>query len=309
MKGITNIQKVEESVNRLAENCTDHLIDTKDVQFIDLEEISISGQRHELRPQAQSLIATRYSIPLPYLKRCSRELQSANLNHWLAKEQNDQMFFRFSGNDVRAVFTPRYRPVDNHEIINRLYDIGYSPETICQSYLDEEFLSINIPDEAKTFGIARNDKIVPGVSICNSEVGVSALKISTYFLRLVCTNGLIGKTQVASSFRHISRKIIIDFPEVMTAVGYSLGRQKDQFRISLESKVDDPQSTMIAFNKQFMLQKIEIEAVNWAWKYEAGHTMFNVVNTYTRAAEYQLISAESSYKLQKVGGDILALLK
>jgi len=34
---------------------------------------------------------------------------------------------------------------------------------------------------------------------------------------------------------------------------------------------------------QFQLGKIEKEAVEWARPLEAGDTMFNVVNTYTRA--------------------------
>ena len=35
----------------------------------------------------------------------------------------------------------------------------------------------------------------------------------------------------------------------------------------------------------------------------AGDTMFAVVNSYTRAAQFKGLSAESSYKLQRVGGN------
>ncbi len=41
---------------------------------------------------------------------------------------------------------------------------------------------------------------------------------------------------------------------------------------------------------------------------EAGDTMFNVVNTYTRAAQYEGLDAESSYRLQRIGGNILGML-
>ncbi len=70
----------------------------------------------------------------------------------------------------------------------------------------------------------------------------------------------------------------------------------------------NPESTIETFNRQFQLGKIEKEAVEWAWPLEAGDIMFNVVNAYTRAAQFEGLTAESSYRLQKVGGDILTML-
>ena len=46
----------------------------------------------------------------------------------------------------------------------------------------------------------------------------------------------------------------------------------------------------------------------WAWPQEAGDTLFAVVNSYTRAAQFAGLPAESSYKLQKVGGNVLGML-
>jgi hypothetical protein len=37
--------------------------------------------------------------------------------------------------------------------------------------------------------------------------------------------------------------------------------------------------------------------------------MFNVVNTYTRAAAAEALPAELSFKLERVGGEILGLLR
>jgi hypothetical protein len=50
------------------------------------------------------------------------------------------------------------------------------------------------------------------------------------------------------------------------------------------------------------------EAIEWAWQREAGDTMFNIVNTYTRSAQFEGLSAEPSYRLQKVGGMILEMV-
>ena len=71
----------------------------------------------------------------------------------------------------------------------------------------------------------------------------------------------------------------------------------------------DPEATINNFNRQFQLDKEETEAVGWALPLEYGQTMFHVVNVYTKAAQYQGLPAESGYKLQKVGGAILGMVK
>jgi len=40
-----------------------------------------------------------------------------------------------------------------------------------------------------------------------------------------------------------------------------------------------------------------------------GKTMFHVINAYTRAAEFEGLSAEASYELQKVGGIVLGMVR
>jgi len=73
--------------------------------------------------------------------------------------------------------------------------------------------------------------------------------------------------------------------------------------------VDNPTMTLESFNRQFQLSKPEKGAVESAWPQESGDRMFNIVQTYTRAANAKDLSAESSHKLQKVGGMILDMVK
>jgi len=73
--------------------------------------------------------------------------------------------------------------------------------------------------------------------------------------------------------------------------------------------VTDLESTINNFNRQFQFGKEETEAVEWAYTSEYGYTMFNIVNIYTKASQYQGLPAESSHKLQKVGGAILGMVR
>ena len=94
----------------------------------------------------------------------------------------------------------------------------------------------------------------------------------------------------------------------MGKVSYELGAQKQKIGLSMESPVENPLQTIESFNRQFNLNQLQKEAVEWAWPQEMGDNMFAVVNTYTRASQFKNLSAENSYQLQRVGGNILGML-
>jgi hypothetical protein len=307
MSSMTTLEKVYDRVANMARLHEDRLIPVDDVSFTDLESVCISGATYNLRPIAQQNICYRLGIPIHYLRKCPQHIQQNNLNYWIKHEKNEKLFFRFDGGDVRAIFTPRYIPTDNKEVLDRLLEHGYKPNTRVQCSLDDEFMLVSVPDDRETFRI-NGDRMTPGISISNSEVGLAALSISTFTLRLVCTNGMISKTEVSASYRHVSDNLLSSLPGVLNELKAGFGQQREQFQISLESKVDNPEATIDSFNRQFELRKEEKEAVEWALTQEYGFTMFSVVNTYTKAAQYELLSAESRFRLQKVGGTVLGMV-
>jgi len=236
-------------------------------------------------------------------------VQAYNLDHWIKEEKNEKLFFRFDGEEVRAIFTPKYQPVDNFEVLERLDSLNYPPPaTPVQCHLDAEFMSLSILDGKQTFSL-NGDKFTPGISVVNSEIGLACLRIASFILRLICTNGLIAKTEVKVAYKHLSLKALAEFPQVLGRVSLELGKKRDQFRISLQSKVDDPLATIESFNRQFQLTNQQTKAVESGWSKEGGDTMFNVVNAYTRGSQFDGLSAESSYRLQRVGGTVLEMVK
>jgi hypothetical protein len=270
--------------------------------------MKIGDERHTLRTVAQRSIAWRLGIPYNYLAKCPPELQKEQMSYWIKSERREKLFVRFDGEEVRAVFTPRYKPVDNFEVLARLDEMGYGPDTKVQCSLDGEFMLLSIPDGKRSFKIG-SDKMTPGLALSNSEVGLASLSVSAFILRLVCTNGMVAKTEISASYRHVSTKILTELPQVFDQVGNGLGKQKDRLKLSLESPVTDPLATIERFNRQFALGEREKEAVALSWPKEAGETMFNVVNTYTRAAAIEGLPAESSFRLQRVGGEVLGMLR
>ena len=307
MNNITTLEKVFNRVDELSQSCFDQNVNVNDLSFDNLDSVSIAGESHPLQTIAQRSISWRLGIPFQYLRKCPPEIQSLNLNYWIEHEENDQLFFRFDGQEVRAIFTPKYKPVDNFEICERLDSLGYGPDTQVQCSLDPGFMSLSIMDGKKAFDI-NGDKFKPGISISNSEVGLSSLGIAAFILRLICTNGMVSKTEISASYRHVSTKILDEFPVTMDKVSFELGAQKQRISLSMESSVDEPLKTIETFNRQFNLNQPQKDAVEWAWPQEMGDNMFAVVNTYTRASQFKDLSAENSYHLQRVGGNILGML-
>jgi len=105
---------------------------------------------------------------------------------------------------LRAVFTERYTELDNLQVLSRMLEYGFDPAQEVHYILDGSMMVLKMPDRARTFGLAQNDKLVPGISISNSEVGILAFTLECYIFRLACSNGLITKTAIANRFKHIS---------------------------------------------------------------------------------------------------------
>lgn len=304
MERQTTLGQVRDQVELLASTCHDAMVDRRDIEFDSLDTIRIAGRAYGLRPVAIRAIATRLGVPWSYLERCPVHLQAMNLNHWLKYERNDQLFVRFDGDEVRAVFTPRYVPVDNIALLDRLVDLGYGTDTEVVVHLDAEFMSLSIPDGSKAFSI-KGDRFTPGLSIANSEVGLSSVTVSAYFLRLVCTNGMVAKTGVESRYRHVSATILDRLPDRIRELESRIEATSGQIRLTKESPVENPQATMEAINRRFQLSALERQAVEWGWRHEEGATMFHVIQAYTRGAQHPALPAAEKHHLEQVGGCVL----
>ena len=313
--GMTTLGKAAERSAYLASECYDEFVPVADISFPDgLASVSIAGERRPLRETAQRQLATnRFGIPFPYLQRCPRELQSENLSYWLTKERNEKLFFRFDGAHVRAIFSPRYKIVDNKDILERLTGFGYDPSTPVQVRIDPNFMSVSIPDGrmAADFDLDGNgDRVIPGLCVSNSEVGLASVSVTAFLLRLVCTNGMLAaKTSSSTSKRHVSSSILENLPIMARTAIKQLSEMRHQFKLSMTSSVEDPEATFAALNRQFLVTEGEAKAVEWGFQQEPGKTMFHIVNGYTRAPQFPGLSAHSCHRLERVGGLVLSTVQ
>ena len=306
--------KLENAISKVHEMSAsnyDMIVPVRDMSFNSLAQIDIAGKSFGILPSAQRLFANRLHVPHSYLSRCSSQLQADNLNYWIKEEiKNRQtLFCRFDGNNLRAVFTERYTAIDHMEVLTKMLDYGFSPSAEVHFSLDNEMMVLKVPEYERMFRLSEDDMVVPGICISNSEIGVLALSIEAFYYRLVCTNGMIAKTNTDARYKHISRKVMGEFHLALEGVVSQSRQGRDQFMISTQTQVPNPESSIEAFGRQFQITQEEVQIVKQAFFLEQGATMFHVINAFTRGAQDPSLSTSGAYRLEKAGGTILSMVK
>jgi hypothetical protein len=311
MRQTTTLENAIGKIHEISQNNYDEIIPVREMTFESLEQIDITGQSFGVLPSAQRLLANRLRVPHSYLSRCPDQLAADNLNYWIEQERKNRetLFCRFSGGHLRAVFTERYTALDHMEVLTKMLEYGFDPSGEVHLSLDSEMMVLKVPEYDRLFRLAEKDKIIPGISIANSEVGILALSIEAFYYRLVCSNGMIAKTLVDARYKHISRRVMDEFPLVLENVVSQSRHNQDRFLISAQTPVENPISTIETFARQFALTQNETEVVKQAFYLEQGATMFHVINSFTRAAQEPGLTAADAYRLETAGGRIFAMVK
>jgi hypothetical protein len=305
----TTLAKAAEMVNHSSQRNWDRALRASELEFPDFNHLRMrdDGAEHKMLPSAKRLISHRLRLPAEYLERCPQNLQAENLNYWLEKLGDAPPFCRFNDHGVRAFFTTRYKPINNHEIMARVLET-FPAHTEVEFRISNEMMLLNVPDHTMAFKIS-HEQILPGSHFANSEVGLVAYSCSVFYLRLICTNGLISADTLAVKTPHIKRNALNDFNGTMEEVRRMAGYQEGRMRLSVESQVDDPKASIGSFGKRFGLTNEEIQMAQAAWDEDPGYTLWNVIQAFTWTAKNQALPAETAYKFQRMGGQVLALVK
>jgi hypothetical protein len=313
MKATTTLGNLIEQVEIMSKGNFDESVPLSDLAFENLSSMWVSGVQVEILPAAQRLFAQKLKVPVAYLEKCPSGLQADNLNFWLEKEsqQREEFFLRFNGHkQIRAAFSSRYTVLNNQEVLAKILTLGFKPEQTTNYLLNENLMVAKFPDPQRTFEVSFKDEVVPGLSIGNSEIGALCFCVECYFWRCICSNGAIVEASAGQSrFKHLSRRAFDALPDTIRQVIANSDRQQAQMVVSVNTPVSNPTQTLESFNRRFGLTQMESELVKASFEEEPGTTMFSVINAYTRAAQAQELPPQDSYKFEKIGGQILALVK
>ena len=290
----------------------DTQVPANEISFLNLQQIEIGNFTANLDYTAQTQICNKIKVPYSYLKKCEANLQAKNLNYWIEKLENKILFLRMNSLDhprVRAIFTNRYKPLDNLEVIKKIgAETGRDDIPVTLS-LDKLMMKIDMLDMEGRFDLQGEHQ--SGLSIVNSEIGYSSAKIAAFILRLICTNGMVVRDNTGmSSRRHVTENLMDNFIKPFLNNGYkdTIEKAKNNLKYSIESKVASPISTIGSFSERFKLNAIEHSAAVWGWEQDPGENMFSIVQAFTKGEQYPELNVLQQNNMQTIGGKILGLV-
>ena len=121
------------------------------MNFGSLHDVYVHGTHRPIQSQCSELICRQIRVPYSYLRRCSRNLQTENLNYWFRKLGDKELLVRYDEDDVRTIVTTRYKPIANSTILEAFQRNGYTCEV---SYaIDPKMMKVDIPDFHSSFRI------------------------------------------------------------------------------------------------------------------------------------------------------------
>lgn len=183
-----------------------------------------NGTTFDVTPHAHGQLSQALDIPKKYYDKMAAErpaLLATNINTWFQREPEAKRMIRTLDGRVRAVLSPKFRPLDNFDLANavlptlidrkieivsceltetRMYIKGILPE------LSDELpagLAYGTGHNAISTGVDRG-RVVAAIVISNSDIGAGTLRIEPSVFTTWCTNLAIMK-QAAMRKYHVGR--------------------------------------------------------------------------------------------------------
>lgn len=260
--------------------------------------------------------AEKLEIPLKYyhkMEEAAPDLLVSNVNTWLRKNGKD-IFIRGLGNSVRAFLSDRYRVIDHLDVLLcALNELQAHDAEIEDCYLSEIEMNIKVKSQKlKDFVRHKDDLIMGGIFITNSETGHKALRVEPRMFRVKCSNGMIVEELVTREI-HIGNGDEISDEIVYLSLRRSIRELFSRFgeivlllRESTEAKIRNPQKVIQNVVDQYKLSEAQKANILMAFGAEPEYDQYGIANAVTQAAQKEE-TWEKSVELEKLGGKLVAL--
>jgi hypothetical protein len=261
-------------------------------------------------------IAEKLEIPLKYyhkMEESAPDLLVSNVNTWLRKNGKD-FFIRGLGNSVRAFLSDRYRVIDHLDVLLcALNELQAHDAEIEDCYLSEIEMNLKVKSaKLKDFVRHKDDLIMGGIFITNSETGHKALRVEPRMFRVKCSNGMIVEELVTREI-HIGNSDEISDEIVYLSLRRSIRELFSRFgeivlllRESTEAKIKSPQKVIQNVVDQYKLSEAQKANILMAFGAEPEYDQYGIANAVTQAAQKEE-TWEKSVELERLGGKLITL--
>ncbi len=260
--------------------------------------------------------AEKLEIPLKYyhkMEESAPELLVENVNAWLKKNGKD-VFIRGQGDSVRAFLSDRYRVIDHLDVLYcALNELQAHNAEIEDCYLSEIEMNIKVKSaKLRDFVRHKDDLIMGGLFLTNSETGHKALRVEPRMFRVKCSNGMIVEELVTREI-HIGNGDEISDEIIYLSLRRSIRELFNRFgeivlmmRESTEIKIRNPQRVIQNVVDQYKLSEVQKANILMAFGAEPEYDKYGIANALTLAAQKEE-TWEKSVELERLGGKLAAL--
>ena len=273
------------------------------------EPLSINNSCH-------TQIAEKLEIPVKYYNRMKEEtpeLLTQNVNTWLERNGKDY-FIRGMADSVRAFLSDRYRVIDHLDVLMcALNELQAHEAEVEDCYLSEIEMNIKVKSQKlRDFVRHKDDLIIGGLFLTNSETGHKALRVEPRLFRVKCSNGMIIEEFITREI-HLGNNdelydeiIYLSIRRSIRELFGKFGEILQTLRESSEIKVKNPRKLISNVVEHYRLSEAQRDNILMAFGAEPEYDKLGVANALTLAAQKEE-SWEESVEMERIAGHLIAL--
>lgn len=294
---------------------------------------------YTLNDLAHKQVGQHLGIPATYYAKLRSEfpmLLDENVNTLLsASAENERRMVRTIDGTARAFLSDRYRRLDNFDLLEAvLPTLMETPSLeIASCDVTEQKLYLKVTTARIQAEIKPGDIVQAGLVISNSEVGLGAVSVQPYSVRLVCMNGAVHN-DFGTRRNHVGRLVtdtgedayrlfaeetlIADdrafYLKVRDVVRGAMSemvfhRIVSQMREAAGARLDaDPVKAVEVLSKKHALNGDEQKGILRHLIEGADLSLWGVANAFTRHSQ-DVESYDRATELEAIGGNIITLAR
>lgn len=287
--------------------------------------LNVNGKGYSMQDRASRQLAEICGIPYNYYSMLSSDypdLLDESVNTLIMACDKTKLIRTLDGH-ARAILSDRYRKCEHEDLLESIKPIiDDSKMNVASCSITDEKMYIKLvsPRSAKA-NVKVGDTISFGCVIQNSEVGMSAIHVIPFCMRLVCTNGMILPQYTEGARKiHLGKQLLsLDDEEepnmdniycyVKEAVTNALDPANymqviDIMKSATEIKVVDPIATTELVAKNYSLNPAEKSQVLFHLINDKDLSLFGLANAVTRSAQ-DAVSYTRATALEEIGSKVL----
>ncbi len=276
----------------------------------------MNGNNFAITRPCHNQIAERLEIPLKYYSKMETEapdLLAENVNTWL-RHSPKEVFVRGLGDSVRAILSDRYRVIDHLDVLYcSLNELQAYEADIEACHLSETEMNLKIrSNQLKDFIRHRNDIIIGGLLLVNSETGHHALRVEPRTFRVQCTNGMVieefltRQIHLGNGNGEFDETIYLSIRRSIRELFGRFGEIVRILRETTEVKVRNALKVINNLVEHYRLSEEQKEKILMAFGAEPEHDKYGIANAVTQAAQNE-DNWEKTLEMERIGGKLITL--